>query len=204
MTLVDNATFIFGTGRVLTAPVGSKRPTATEIENWVKAGATEKLGAYEVIGHTSLEELPQFERETEGGEVKGSWENNALRKTPITTTETVSVNAIQWTPEVMKLYYGDNAKYDSATKRMSVGSRYVGVERALLVVALDDNGALVWDFLRVQSQPNGSVELSAEDFASMPIQFTVLGVTGKDPYDIIPLFFNNSTASTTGTTPATQ
>ena len=73
MAYNDNAVFIPGKGAVLVGEVGADRPTWDAVKAWVDAGAAGDLAGYHPLGHTSIDDLPSFDSDTEGGEVKGSW-----------------------------------------------------------------------------------------------------------------------------------
>ena len=64
----DKSVFIPGKGAVLIGAVGAEMPALEEVERWVKAGATGDLGTMEPLGYTSVEDLPSFDVDTDGGE----------------------------------------------------------------------------------------------------------------------------------------
>lgn len=188
MALQDNATFIPAHGDVLAAAPGTKTPTASEIQAWIDGGATGKLGAFESIGHTSLDELPGMESEQEGGEAKGSWQNPTLRTTPIKITESIVVTGIQWTEEQLSYRFG-KGRIDTGSGVFEAPDIYTATERSLLVVARDGSNFVAFHYARVTSRPEGSLEFSAEDFLGMPIRYDVLKASGKPKLSIVSNVF---------------
>lgn len=188
MALQDNATFIPAHGDVLAAAPGAATPTAKEIQEWIDGGATGKLGGFETIGHTSLDELPGMESEQEGGETKGSWQNPTLRTTPITITDSITVTGIQWTEEQLSYRFGKGT-INTGTGVFEAPDIYTATERSLLVVARDGSNFVAFHYPRVSSRPEGNVEFSAEDFMGMPIRYDVLKASGKPKLSIISNVF---------------
>lgn len=184
MALKDNATFIPGHGDVLAATPGTETPTADAIQKWIEDGATGKLGGFESIGHTSLDELPGMESEQEGGENKGSWQNPNLRTTPITITDSITVTGIQWTQEQLDYRFGKGT-INTANGIFDAPDIYTATERSLLVVARDGANFIAFHYPRVTSRPEGNIEFSSDDFMGLPIRYDVLKATGKPKLRII-------------------
>lgn len=173
----DRAVFIPGKGAVLIAEAGTVAPALTEIQAWVERGATGALGEFHPLGHTSEEELPGIEADVEGGEKKGSWENPSLRTTATKTTETITVTPIQWTEEPMQHRFGPGT-VKTETGYFEVPDVYTASEVSMLVIIMDGKDFLVFHFAKVASAPEGGIELDPENFAGMPIKYTILTMSG--------------------------
>lgn len=200
---VDNATLIPTYGHVLFGPVGTKKPTSKEIRDWLNDGATAKLGALEPIGHTSRDTLPSFESETEGGEKKGSWSNPDLDTTPLTTTESFVVQFIQWTEEAIKHRYG-NGTLDPKTGSYTIPDTYEATERAALII-MNNGDKFVAEYRpRVKSAPEGSLELGTEDYAAMPVKYSILKASGHAKGYLISGFLESNGGDTTTRTEGTS
>ena len=90
MALNDNAVFTAATGYVLVAPVGTAYPTAAEIEAFdPEAAENGLLAAWEEIGHTSSEDLPEFGYDGGDTESRGTWQKKSLRE--VTTEAAVDL-----------------------------------------------------------------------------------------------------------------
>lgn len=178
----DDAVIIPGRGYVFLGAVGTTFESGSDLESWIKKGDlyANLSDDFEAYGHTSLEDLPAWETETEGGEAKGSWQNHALATTPISTTETVTVKPIQITQKILEHRFGKGVKYDSSKKTYTLPDAYVPSEAALVIVIYGgDDKALALSFPRVSPQPDGSVELDAENFMALPVKYAVLQASGK-------------------------
>lgn len=174
----DKSVFIPGKGAVLIGAVGAEMPALEEVERWVKAGATGNLGTMEPLGYTSVEDLPSFDVDTDGGEKKGAWENDSLRTTQVKTTETITVTPIQWSGVALEHRFG-KGKVDPKTGKFSVPAAYTSSEVALTVVVLDGQTPLVWHFYKVASAPDGGIEPKEDDFLGFGIKYTILQQPGK-------------------------
>lgn len=169
----DDAVFIPGRGAVLIAPVGTEPPTADELQQWMSAGATGELGDFVPLGYTSLDELPGFDSDTEGGETKGSWENPALRTTQVKTTDSVNVTPIQWSETPLTHRFGPGV-LDTGKGHFHTPAVYTSTEVAVLIVVIDGNqgfGILGW---KGSSAPGDGIEFDAENFVGLPIKYTLL------------------------------
>ena len=195
MALKDDATFIPAHGDVLAAAPGTETPTADAIQKWINDGATGKLGSFDSIGHTSLDELPGMESEQEGGDNKGSWQNPNLRTTPITITDSITVTGIQWTEEQLNYRFGKGT-INTATGTFDAPDIYTATERSLLVVARDGANFIAFHYPRVTSRPEGNVEFSSDDFMGLPIRYDVLKASGKPKLRIISNMLKTTTPST--------
>ncbi|MGP5269802.1 phage tail tube protein [Corynebacterium variabile] len=175
----DDAVFIPGRGGVMIAPVGTLPPTAAALQSWVDAGATGPLGDFVPLGYTSSEELPSIDTDTDGGEVKGSWENSALRTTKTTVTESITVTPIQWTKAPLTHRFGPGT-IDDTKGHFHTPAVYSATEVAMLVIIIDGTSALGIEYYKVASSPEGGIELDSEDFAGLPVKWTVLTAAVKD------------------------
>lgn len=175
----DNAVFQPGTGGVFFADPGTEAPTLAELASWLTGDRTQSIGSnWSPLGYTSLDELPGIGSETEGGEKQGVWENPDFRMSPITSTDTVSVKPVQWTEVPLSHRFGAGVKWDKALGKVSVPKVYTPVEVALLVLILDGDRPLGLHYYRAASAPDGDLELDPEQFATLPVKYTVLSQPG--------------------------
>lgn len=176
----DEAVLQPGQGGVFHNEVGAEPPTLEEIRAWVEGDRTKGIGtSWTPTGYTSIEELPKIGSETEGGEKKGVWENPSFKTSPIVTTDTISVQPVQWSVIPIQMRFGAGAKHDPATGKISIPQTYTPVEVSLLVVFLDGDTPLVIHYYKASSSPDGDLEPDREEFLALPVKFTVLNAPGK-------------------------
>ena len=194
----DDAVFQPGTGGVFYADPGTEPPTLAELRTWVESGRTGNIGAdWTPIGYTSLDELPGMTSETEGGEKLGVWENPDFRMSPITTADAVTVKPVQWSPIPLSHRFGKGASHDGATGRVVIPNTYAAVEVAILVVILDGDNPLGIHYYRTSTSPDGDLELDRENYAALPVKYSVLSMMGKTGKGHI-VAFNLQTQDTDG------
>lgn len=197
MAYNDNAVFIPGKGAVLVGEVGATRPTWDAVKQWVDDGAVGDLGAYHPLGHTSIEDLPSFDSDTEGGEVKGSWENSALRTTRTTVTESVTVQPIQWTPEPLAHRFGPGTVVNS-DGAYEVPGVYTSTDVSLLLIVVDGVSPLAFHIGKTSTSPDESLEFDSENFLALPIKYTILVEQGQPKFSILA---ENLKTATEGSAP---
>lgn len=177
-----DAVFQPGVGGVFyNEKVGAECPTIEEIMAWFTAGDKRApIGtAWRGIGYTSIEDLPGIDSETEGGEKMGVWEDPDFRVSPITSTDTVTVKPVQWSPVPIKHRFGALATLDGEKGIIAVPKVYTPVEVSLFVLFIDGDRPLGVHYYRVSSSPDGGIEPDREQFLALPIKYTVLGAPGK-------------------------
>ena len=185
ITLPDyqaEAVFQPGVGGVFYNDVGTEPPTLDEIKAWLTTGDRRAaIGTdWRGIGYTSIEDLPGIDSETEGGEKMGVWEDPDFRVSPITSTDTVVVQPVQWSPVPIKHRFGAGATLDGDKGIIRVPKVYTPVEVSLLVLFIDGDRPLGVHYYRASSSPEGGIEPDREQFLALPIKYTVLGAKGKN------------------------
>lgn len=185
----ENAVFQPGVGGVFyNENVGEEPPTLEELKAWFKAGDRRAaIGTgWRGIGYTSIEDLPGIDSETEGGEKMGVWEDPDFRVSPITSTDTIVVQPVQWSPVPIRHRFGAGAKLDGDKGLIRIPKVYTPVEVSLMVLFIDGERPLGVHYYRVSSSPEGGIEPDREQFLALPIKYTVLAAPGKsDAMNII-------------------
>lgn len=176
-----DAVFQPGRGGIFVAPVGTEPPTLSQFKAYIDGDdRNARLGeAWEPIGYTSADELPQISAETEGGETMGVWEDPAFRVSAITTTESVIVTPVQWGLATIRRRYGKGATLDGDTGRVLKPATYEPVEEALMVVYQDGDRFLANHFWRAATAPEGEIKAETDSFMGAPVKYTPLGMEGK-------------------------
>ncbi|UQA92863.1 phage tail tube protein [Streptomyces halobius] len=168
MALIDDAAIVPAGGYIYIADPDTAKPK--EILDPRAPGA-----GWESIGHTSLDDLPEFGRDGEDPEVKGSWQNAKLRATTPDVTYSVTIKSIQATALTYQLYFGAGPGAVQADKSFRIPATPLPQTKALLVVLVDGTNYLPLWHPRVSLLGSDAVGLSATDFMSFPIKATFLG-----------------------------
>lgn len=181
---IDEAVYLPSEGHVFYAPVGTEPPSLDDVAQWVDSSRQGRIKAdggaeWKPIGYTSIEDLPVLGADSDGGDPLGVWENPQFRTTPITTTDTVSVQPVQWSEIPLTHRFGAGAKLDPATGRVTIPATYQSVEVALMVIIVDGDRPLIVHYYRGASAPDGDLEADREKFLALPVKYTVLNVSGK-------------------------
>ncbi|MFB7643886.1 hypothetical protein ACFC0S_03180 [Streptomyces sp. NPDC056084] len=168
MALVDDAAFVAAGGYIYIADADKPKPTA--ITDPLAPGA-----GWESIGHTSRDELPEFGRDGDDPEIKGSWQNAKLRSTNPDVTYSITFKSIQASPETYGLYFGAGPGAVQADKSFRIPATPVPQVKALLVVLVDGTKFLPLWHPRVSLLGSDAVAMAVDDFVSFPIKGTFLG-----------------------------
>ncbi|MEU4155696.1 hypothetical protein [Actinoplanes sp. NPDC026670] len=189
MALNDNATLVVGAGNYLTAPVGTPLP-----DDLLAPG-----GAWNPVGHTSLEDV--FGITSEGGEATtlGSLQNKTLRTKYSARTETMTFTLVQFDEDGLRLFYGANAP--------TLPNGMVGVpqdpqptQAAFLAVFVD--GANHFAFYAPKTEIYRADDLAiadTESLAGLPLGVKPMALgTNTWTYAVTPLGGTPATGATAG------
>lgn len=197
----DQSVFMPGRGAVLIGAVGAEPPSLETVDQWVKSGAVGALGEYQPLGYTSIDDLPKMDSDIEGGEKKGAWENDSLRLTRITSTDTITITPIQWSETPLTHRFGPG-KIVTAEGRYEAPAVYTATEVSMLVILIDTSGNLMFHYPKVASSPDGGVELDPEKYAGMPVKYTILVVPGRGKFSVTHAGLKGKKTPAGGGTPA--
>lgn len=173
MPLNDGAVLIPGTGRVYLAGPGQAEPTDPH----------DPTDPWSIVGHTSREEGLTIEPESGDSEVKGTWENPALRERSDPATWAITLQLHQVDNTSLELYFGEGDM--SRPGRFGVRSGAKPVERALFVRMIDGSAEAGLYVPRVSVRADGEITVDVEGFLSFPIRAQVLEITGSNIMDWI-------------------
>ncbi|WP_338932636.1 hypothetical protein WEB32_29675 [Streptomyces netropsis] len=168
MALIDNAAIVAAGGYIYIADPDKAKP----------ASITDPLApgtGWESIGHTSLDELPEFGRDGDDPEIKGSWQNQKLRATTPDVTYSVTFQSIQSTALTYQLYFGAGPGAVQADKSFRIPAVPTPQVKALLVILVDGTRYLPLWHPRVSLLGSDAVSMESDDFVSYPIKGTFLG-----------------------------
>ncbi|MBM7771979.1 hypothetical protein JOD54_002183 [Actinokineospora baliensis] len=172
MALNDDAVFTAAKGYILTAPVGTAAPTPTAIDSF---NPNTGLSPWISIGHTSREDLPEFGFDGGETEVRGTWQNEALKSvTTEAAVDFVTFSLHQFDEEALSLYYGVTNS-SSTTGEFSVAAASTSAtERALLIVIVDGPTSIGFYARKAAIRREDAIELATDEFARLPLRATFL------------------------------
>ncbi|WP_378733650.1 phage tail protein [Nocardia brasiliensis] len=195
-----NVTYVSG-GPLLSTPVvlafagklQGKTVPLTIVSTGLSGGTTPAVSSvtstapngWSIVGHTSLENLPELAYEGGDTETKGTWQRKALReveKEAISDHMTVQIQ--QFDSSSLKLYYGKNNSTTAGVFGVKGGSAPVN-EKAILTIIVDGDVRLGHYVPRSNVRRDEAIKLSGEDFATLPIRATFLQLGSQDLYSWI-------------------
>ena len=181
MALNDEAVLTAAVGYVYTAPVGTNAPTPAALKTinlnnpslWTPT-------AWNLIGHTSRNDMPEFGFDGGDSEVKGTWQKKKLKD--VTTEDPVDYLTIflqQFDETALELYYGTNASADEGVFGIAAAGADP-TEKAFLVVIEDGDFRLGFHAHKASVKRDDAIQLPVDDFASLPVKATFLQY-GSEP-----------------------
>lgn len=179
------ATPVLDRGFILTAPVGTTAPSQTEIAKWL-TDTTKSVGAFNGSGYTSADNPPEFDTETEGGDILAVFEDPQFKQSSITQVDKINVNYVQWTEAPLKMWRGAETTFDAGSGRMVMPDSYTGIEQAALFIFKGTGEEFIaLNFPRTVSAPNGSPTFEIGKLMELPITLTVLSAPGKPKGEVV-------------------
>lgn len=150
------------------------------------AGATATiktaLSGWTMVGHTSREDLPEFGNEGGDTEVKGTWQNQALKEVQteaLSDYVVIKINQIDRTS--FTLYYGPSST-PNVPGVFGVAGNPTPVEKAMLIVIVDGDINLGFAAPKASYRRDESPEFATDDFAGFPVRATFLKHGTRDMY----------------------
>ena len=126
------------------------------------------------VGHTSRGDLPELGQDGAKTELRGSWQNEALREVQTEAgADFMSLWLLQIDNQAFELYYGANASKTSGVFGVAGGAQKP-LEKALLVVIVDGDRKVAFYSPKASFKRDDSIELAVDDFAALPIRATFL------------------------------
>jgi hypothetical protein len=171
MAINDNAVLTAAIGYVYTAAVGTAAPTVAQLSGldlltpaaWVATG-------WDLVGHTSRNDLPEFGYDGGDTEVKGSWQKKKLRELVTDDPEDfLTLKLEQFDANALTLYYGANVSATAGEFGVSA-TDFSPVERALLVVIVDGSFRIGFHAHKASVKRDDSIELATDDFGTLPVK----------------------------------
>lgn len=160
MAIQDGSTLVINTGNYFLAPVGTAAP----------ADLLAPGGAWENVGHTSLEDI--FSLTSDGGEatVLGTLQSKSLRTSYSSRTETMRFTLQQFDSDSLRLFFGRNMKETNDERFLGVPQTPQPTQAAFLVVFIDGENTFSFYAPKVEILRGDDMELSdTESLAGLPL-----------------------------------
>lgn len=173
-------------GYVYTGPVGTDAPAPADLgslnlltpSGWTATG-------WDLIGHTSRNDLPEFGYEGGDSEVKGTWQKKKLRE--VVTEEPVDYLTIflqQFDEAALELYYGPNSTATAGVFGVS-GTSTVTTEKGLLLIIEDGSFRIGFHAHKASVKRDDAIQLAADEFGSLPVRATFIQHESEDLFSWI-------------------
>lgn len=190
MALKNNATLVVGSGNFFTAPTGTSKP----------ADLSAVAAPWEVIGHTTLEDIFSFSSEGGDETTLGTLQAKALRTTHAPRFESFGITVNQFDRRSLRLYYGSNAPL-LADGSLGIPSDPTPTECAFLAVFVDSANYFGIYVPRCEIFRSDDVDVSdAESLVGLPLNIKPLVYSSNTyTYTITPLGGVEATGATAGT-----
>lgn len=155
--VVSGGTFVGGTAPAANVVV------KTALNGWV------------TTGHTSRDDMPEFGFDGGDAEVKGTWQNAALREVVTEqAADYVTVVLQQFDKGSFELYYGPNSVTAPAGVFGVDGGAAATNEKAFLVIIVDGTTRIGFYAAKASIRRDDSISLPVDEFAGLPIRATFL------------------------------
>lgn len=126
------------------------------------------------LGHTSRGDMPEFGFDGGDAEVRGTWQNAALRE--VVTEQAADYLTLflhQFDTDSFSLYYGTNASATPGVFGVAGGTAQPN-ERAFLVIIVDGDVRVGFYAPKASVRRDDAIQMPVDEFASLPIRATFL------------------------------
>ncbi|MDB2215398.1 phage tail protein [Mycobacteroides abscessus] len=174
---------------VVTSATGSLTGGTTPAAN---VTVTTAPNGWKMTGHTSRDDLPEFGKDGGDTEVKGSWQNKALRETLSGDPRVDFVTAIleQFDRGNLELYYGEDDSNEDGV--FNVDGDFAPVERALLIVIVDGDVSVGFHAPKTSIRGDDSIAMDVDNFVGFPVRMTFLKMGTRKLFSWISDKLSNS------------
>lgn len=185
MALDDVAVFTAAKGYIFTAPVGTTAPTPSAVDTFTPAAG---FPSWNNIGHTSREDLPEFGFDGGESEVRGSWQNEALKSvTTEAAVDYVNFTLHQFDEDALTLYYGVPNSSSTTGVFGVAGASTAATERALLIIVVDGPTSIGFYAPKAAIRREEAIALATDEFSALPLRATFLKHLAMDLFQWISL-----------------
>jgi hypothetical protein len=175
MALDNDAVFTAAKGYILVGNVDAVKPTPQQIfdldEVTLPAG-------YELVGHTSREDLPELGFDGGDTETKGTWQIEALRtvqtEVPI---DYVTFNLLEFNKKGLALYYG--VPEGAVANVLDVNTTPGGeTQKSIIIVLVDGVNKVALHASKTGIRREDAIAIEIDEFAALPLRATFLKSSG--------------------------
>lgn len=135
--------------------------------------------AWEPIGHTAEEDLPEFGYEGGDKESKGTWQKKNLKEvTTEAVVDYVTLKLNQFDLKTFSYYYGKNKSSTPGIFGVESGDN-PSVEEAILIIIVDGDYRIGFTAAKSSIRRDESISLATDDFSQLPIRSTFVKHPGR-------------------------
>lgn len=139
--------------------------------------------AWEPIGHTAAEELPEFGYEGGEKENRGTWQKKVLRQVSTETpVDYVTIKAQQFDIPTLELYYGKNVSKIPNVYGVDDPSAS-GIDKAFMIVLVDGDFRIAFSAAKATVARDESITLAADEFSTLPLRATFIKHPGRHLFE---------------------
>lgn len=137
------------------------------------------------IGHTSDDDMPEWGFDGGDSEVKGTWQNPALREVETeTAADYLTLFLHQFDTDTFELYYGKDSSTTKGVFGVAGGTPQPN-ERAFLVIIVDGDVRIGFYAPKASVKRDDAIQMPNDEFAALPIRATFLKNGAANLYEWI-------------------
>lgn len=137
------------------------------------------------LGHTSRDDMPEFGYEGGDTEVKGTWQNEALREVVTEAlADFLTLFLHEFGTDTFELYFGENDSIEAGVFGVANGSK-PPVEKAFLVVITDGETNIGFYAAKASVRRDDSIQMPVDEFTAFPIRATFLKLGNRLKFEWI-------------------
>lgn len=139
--------------------------------------------AWEPVGHTAAEELPEFGYEGGETEARSTWQKKNLKQVSSEDpVDYVTIRANQFDLDTLEMYYGKNASKVANVFGVDDPSS-AGVDKAFMIVLVDGDFKIAFSSAKATVSRDESIALATDDFAALPLRATFVKHPGRHLFE---------------------
>lgn len=138
-----------------------------------------------MTGHTSRDDLPEFGKDGGDTEVKGTWQNKALRETLSgdPRVDFVTVTLQQFDKKNLEMFYGADSA--STAGVFGVDGSFAPIEKSVLMVVVDGPASIGFHAPKASIRGDDSIDMTVDGFTGFPVRMTFLKMGARRLFDWI-------------------
>lgn len=136
---------------------------------------------WQITGHTSRDEMPEFGFDGGDTEIRGTWQNARLREQETETpSDYLILNVAQFDRTGFEMYYGPSSTNTPGV--FGVSGNKVTNEKSTFVLIRDGGISLGFYAPKASLRREDAISLTTDEFSYMPVRMTFLKYGNSDLY----------------------